>query len=105
MFLSFARVVKFSFQDIFRNIWLSLVTVMILILSLFTVNMLLVVKVIGETAVSAIQEKIDINLFLKPTASEDEILALGAKVSNLPEVEGGNLYLQERGFGKIQGKT
>ncbi len=87
MFLSFARVVKFSLQDIVRNIWLSLVTVMILILSLFTINMLLVVKVIGQTAVDAIQEKIDINLFLKPDASEDEILALKTKVSNLPEVK------------------
>lgn len=86
MLLSFARVVKFSLQDIFRNIWLSLVTVIILILALFSVNMLLVVKVIGQTAVGAIKEKIDISLYLKPQSAEEEILALKAKISNLPEV-------------------
>jgi cell division transport system permease protein len=87
MILSFARVIKFSVQDIFRNIWLSLVTVIILILALFTVNMLVIVKVVGDTAVQAIQQKIDINLFLDPDASEDLILALKSKVDNLPEVE------------------
>ena len=87
MFLSVVRVVKFSLQDIGRNVWLSLVTIIILVLALFTVNMLLVVKVVGDTAVDAIKEKIDINLFLKSTAEEDEILALKAKLSNLSEVK------------------
>ena len=87
MFLSFVRIIKFSLQDIFRNIWLSLVTVIILILALFTVNMLLVVKVIGDMAVEAVEEKIDVNLYLKPNAKEDEILTLKAKINNLSEVK------------------
>ena len=87
MFLSFARVVKFSLQDIFRNVWLSLVTVIILILALFTVNMLLVVKIISDTAVLAIKDKIDINLFLTSDAKEADILALKAKLSGLDEVK------------------
>lgn len=87
MFLSFYRVVKFSFQDFYRNIWLSLVTVIILILALFTVNMLLVVKVIGDTAVNAIKEKIDINLFLNTESTENEILALKAQISAFEEVK------------------
>jgi len=86
MFLSIIRIIKFSLQDIGRNIWLSLVTIIIMVLALFTVNMLLVVKVIGDTAVNAIKEKIDINLFIKSNAGEDEILALKARVSQLEEV-------------------
>lgn len=86
MFISFIRVVKFSFQDVFRNIWLSLVTIIILVLSLFTINMLLVVKVIGDTAVDAIKEKIDVNLFLKTDADENSILALKSEISNLNDV-------------------
>jgi cell division transport system permease protein len=87
MILTFARVLKFSVQDIVRNIWLSLVTIIILILALFTVNMLLIVKVIGDAAVGAIKEKIDINLYLKPTAEEESIMALKTKVANLTEVK------------------
>ncbi len=86
MFLSFFRVIKFSIQDIMRNIWLSLVTIIILILALFTVNMLLVVKVIGDTAIGAIKEKIDINVFIKPTATEKEIEILQSEIRGIPNV-------------------
>lgn len=87
MFISLFRAIKFSVQDVARNIWLSLVTIIILVLTLFTVNMLLVVKVVGQTAVEAIKEKIDINLFLKTDAPEDRIEALKAKISSLSEVK------------------
>ena len=87
MLVSFLRAVKFSFQDVFRNVWLSLVTVIILALALFSVNMLLVVKAVGETAVEAVKEKIDINLYLRNDAEEEQILALKAKISNLSEVK------------------
>lgn len=87
MFLSIIRAIKFSIQDMFRNIWLSIVTIIILILALFTVNMLLVVKVLGETAVDAVKEKIDINIFLTADSVEDEILALKTKIENFDEVK------------------
>lgn len=87
MFLSFSRIVKFSFQDIVRNIWLSIVTMIILILALISVNMLLIVKVVGQTAVDAVKQKIDINLFLKNDSAEDKILALKSKIINFEEVK------------------
>ncbi len=87
MLLSLIRVIKFSFQDIVRNIWLSLVTIIILVLALFSVNMLLTVKEIGQAAIGAIKEKVDVNLYLKENASEDEILALKARLSNLKPVK------------------
>ncbi|MCK4554174.1 permease-like cell division protein FtsX [Candidatus Parcubacteria bacterium] len=85
--LSFVRIIKFSFQDIGRNIWLSIVTITILILALFSVNMLLTVNVISKAAIGAIKEKIDVSLYLKPDAEEAKIMALKAKVSNLEQVK------------------
>ena len=86
-FLSFLRVIKFSLQDVTRNIWLSLVTIIILILALFSINMILVVKVIGDTAVGVIKDKIDINLYLNPEADEQEINVLKGRISNLDGVK------------------
>ena len=85
--LSFVRIIKFSFQDIGRNIWLSIVTITILTLALFSVNMLLTVNVISKAAIGAIKEKIDVSLYLKPDAEEAKIMALKAKVSNLEQVK------------------
>jgi cell division transport system permease protein len=49
--------------------------------------MLLVVKVIGEAAVGAIKDKIDISVYLKPDASDADIAALQAQVKNLSDVK------------------
>ncbi len=84
--LSFLRIIKFSFQDIFRNIWLSIVTITILILALFSINMLLTVKLISQNAVSAVKEKINISLYFKADASEATILDVQSRVKAMPEV-------------------
>lgn len=85
--LSIIRAIKFSFQDIARNIWLSLVTITILILALFSVNMLMTVNIISKATVNSVKEKVDVNLFLKSNAGEERIMALKAQVSNLEQVK------------------
>jgi cell division transport system permease protein len=85
--LSFGRILKFSFQDIFRNIWLSIVTITILVLALFSINMLIVVQVISQAAIGAVRDKIDVSVYLKPDSSEEQISALRTEVENLSEVK------------------
>ncbi len=85
--LSFFRIIKFSLQDISRNIWLSLVTIIILILALFSINMMVVVKVIGDTAITAVKEKVDVSLYLKSEAQKDQINNLKTRIENLDQVE------------------
>jgi cell division transport system permease protein len=104
MLISAVRAIKFSFQDIVRNFWLSIVTIIILVLSLFTVNMLLIVKVIGDTAVTAIKEKIDINLFLKTDAQDNAIMALQAKVRSLSEVKNVTYISKSQALANFQSK-
>jgi len=87
LFLSFLRTIKFSLQDSVRNIWLTIVTITILILALFSVNMLLTVKFISDAAIKSIKERIDVNIFINNDAKDEEILALKARVSNLGNVK------------------
>lgn len=85
--LSFLRIIKFSFQDIFRNVWLSIVTITILILALFSMNMLFTVKLISQNAVTAVKGKINISLYFKSDASEAMILDVRQKVESLADVK------------------
>jgi cell division transport system permease protein len=64
-----------------------LVTVTILILSLFTINMLLVVQVISKSTIDAIKEKVDISIFLKIDADEDQIAELQTRIESLSSVK------------------
>jgi len=84
---SLYRIIKFSFQDIARNIWLTIVTITILLLALFSINMLATVRVISDNAVAAVKEKIDISLYLQPDTAEEEIIALKNQIASSDKVK------------------
>lgn len=85
--LSIIRVLKFSFQDFFRNFWLTVVTLTILVLSLFSINFLITIGVISDTAISSVHNKIDLSLYLKPDAAEADISVLKTELERRPGVE------------------
>ncbi len=87
MLLSFVRIVKFSIQDISRNVWLTIATVTILVLALFSVNVLLTVEMLSRHAIEAVKEKVDISLYLKSDASEEQISSLRSQVSQMSRVK------------------
>jgi cell division transport system permease protein len=85
--LSLYRIIKFSFQDIIRNGWLTIVTVIVLLLALFSINTLITLRLISDGAVAAIKDKINISLYLKPETPESEIQALQAKIASFDQVK------------------
>lgn len=93
--LSLYRIIKFSFQDIARNIWLTIVTITILLLALFSINTLMTVRVISDNAVAAVRDKINISLFIKADTPESEIIALKTKISNSDKVKSVNYISQQ----------
>jgi cell division transport system permease protein len=49
--------------------------------------MLFVVKVVSDSAVNAVKDKVDVSLYLDANASEQEIESLRSKINNLSSVE------------------
>lgn len=87
IFISLLRAIKFSTQDIARNVWLSITTVVILLLALFSINLLVTLKVVGQAAITAVTDKIDISLYIKTNAEETDILVLRNRIAALSQVE------------------
>lgn len=84
--LALFRIIKFSFQDIMRNIGLSSMTVLILILMLLSVNTLVVINVFTDEAVKSIKDQIDVSVYFNYEATEDEIAEVKSYVDSFPEV-------------------
>lgn len=85
--LSFFRIIKFGLQDITRNVWLSIVTITILLLALLSINTLLTVRVVSDNAVNAVKEKIDISIYLNPDAPDDAITSLRERLAAIDGVK------------------
>lgn len=84
--LSFFRVIRFAFQDIIRNLSLSIMTVLILILMLLSLNTLLVIRVLTQAAITAVESQIDLSIFFIPSATDKQIADVRAHVTSFPEV-------------------
>ncbi|PIT88011.1 MAG: hypothetical protein COU29_04360 [Candidatus Magasanikbacteria bacterium CG10_big_fil_rev_8_21_14_0_10_36_32] len=84
--ISFIRVIKFAFQEIGRNAGLSFMTVVILVLMLLSVNVLWTVDVVTKEAVGLVKEQINVSLYFKAEASDQEVSEVKRTLNSFPEV-------------------
>ena len=80
MLTSFLRVMKFAFQGFWRNIWLSVINITILILTLFVINFLIGFNLLADNAINLVNEKIDVNLYFKENISSEKIEEIKQKI-------------------------
>jgi len=87
MFIFFSRVLKFAWQNFWRNLGLSLITILILITTLVSVDTVYLVRGITETAVRLVEERIDISLNFKTNAPEEKIAEIQKTLQAEPKVK------------------
>lgn len=80
------RIIKRGLLNFWRNGWLSAATIAVMILALLVFEGLMIFRVLTDAALTAIQEKIDISVYFKTTAPEDEILQIKTSLESLVEV-------------------
>lgn len=85
--VTLSRIVKYGWQAFLRNGWLSLSTISIMILAALVFEGLILFNVMGKTALSSIQEKIDISVYFKSNVDEDTILNMKRSLEGLTEVK------------------
>ncbi|MFA7244860.1 MAG: permease-like cell division protein FtsX [Candidatus Magasanikbacteria bacterium] len=98
MFAGFFRIIKFSFQEIVRNMSLSIMTVLILVLMLLSINTLVVVKILTDESIIAVKKQIDVSIYFDPEATEEEITEIRDYVGSFPEVEKETFMTREEVF-------
>ena len=81
------RVIKRGVVNFWRNGWVSLATVLVMVLALFVLGALFFSNVLLTSALSRLEEKVDISIYFKTSAPEEDILALKSALGKLQEVK------------------
>ena len=84
--MTLIRIIKFAFQNIARNVWLSVITVSMLVMTLLTVNILLTLNVLANTAVESVEERIDVTVYFKDGTNPDLVAGAQASLIGLSQV-------------------
>lgn len=87
MITTLVRIIRYGFQSFWRNGWLSAATIMVMVLALLVFVGLLLFKVVTNSAIGTLQDKIDISVYFKQGLSEDEILKIQKSTESLSEVK------------------
>ena len=85
--VTFKRIIKSGLKSFWRNGWLSVATISIMILTLLVIGTLLMLNVIASAVLLNLQEKIDISVYFKLEANEEDILVVKSQLEKLVEVE------------------
>jgi cell division transport system permease protein len=84
---AFLRMLTFAFQGIFRNFWLSFVTTSVLFLTLVTINAVVILNVLANASIKAIEDRVQIELYFVPGTSEDVVKSVRGYLIGLPQVK------------------
>ena len=72
-FSTIIRSIKYGFQNFGRNIFLSIATTSIMVLTLFGLGFFMVINQISSDALSGIQARVDISVYLKEGLEESQV--------------------------------
>lgn len=87
MFLTIKRTFKEALTNFWRNGWLSLATVSILILSLYVVSVIYTVTLTVDSVLKNVQEKVNISIYFKPDVAEEKITEMEKYLRSYAEVK------------------
>lgn len=81
------RIIKYGLQSFWRNGLLSVATIIVMVLALMVFEGLILFSVLTKTAIVSLEDKIDISVYFKTNAPEDEILRIKNSLASVREVK------------------
>jgi len=90
------RILKSGFMNFWRNGWVSLATILVMVVTLFVLGSLIFGRALLNSTLSQLEDKVDITVYFKTGAKEGEILSMKDKLSKLDEVKEINYISSEK---------
>ncbi len=102
--LAFARSIRWGLVHFWRNVWLSLAATGVLLLTLAMLGILLMVTVVGRFSLAAVEEKVDVTVFMSDTATDEVILAIKADLEGRPDVSSVQYVTKEQALAAFEAR-
>lgn len=88
VFTNTRRIVKAGFVNFWRNAVVSLSAIFVMTVALFVIGSTMLSSVFLRSSLDAIKDKVDINVYFNPDATEADIFVMKRNLESLSEVAG-----------------
>ncbi|MDO8521338.1 MAG: permease-like cell division protein FtsX [bacterium] len=86
VFTSTRRIIKAGFLNFWRNALVSLSAIFVMTVALFVIGSTMLLSVFLESSLAEIKDKVDINIYFNPDATETDIFTMKRSLEKIPEV-------------------
>ena len=86
MLTTLFRIIKYGALGFWRNGWVSIATISVMVVVSVVLQGLLLFNVLTRMAIETVQDKIDISVYFVKETAEDDILAFQRSLEELPEI-------------------
>ncbi len=104
-FISFFRACRFAALNFWRNIWLSVVTIIILVLTLFSMTLSAGLNLMAKEAITLVKERVDVSIYFAPEALEEDVRKVADALAALPEVKDVTYISREEALASFRTRT
>jgi len=104
MLTGIKRVVKAGFIGFWRNAYVSLASVFVIMVALFVIGSTMFIDQLLTVSLKNLQAKVDINVYFVPSAPQTEIDAIRNAVAALPDVASVTFTSREEALSKYRQK-
>ncbi|MBD3208220.1 MAG: FtsX-like permease family protein [Candidatus Nealsonbacteria bacterium] len=87
MLTTIKRVLKLGWQAFYRDGEIALATIFVLFLSITLVSSLFLFKDVSQFLIAKLEEKVDVSVYFKEGATEEDVLGLKEELSDFPEIK------------------
>lgn len=102
--ISFIRVLRAAFQNFWRNVWLSLATLVIMTITLLMMLLLYFANLFGSQVLRTIEQKVDLSATFKDSATEAQIEAIADEMSSREDVEEARVVTSEQALEEFRSR-
>lgn len=81
------RFFKLALQNFFRNFWLSLTSIIIILLMLFSLSLVYAFNTLGQQILSSFKNKMDLGVYLNQNIDLNQLSLLRSELENMDEIK------------------
>jgi len=102
MIVSSYRISRLAFQNFWRNFWLSAITISMLVLTILTVNVLVVLNVVSKRAIEHVESRIELSVYFNDDVSNEKAADAADYLRSLSRVSDVGVVTSEEGLQRFK---
>lgn len=96
--------IKMAVQNFFRNFWLTVTSIIIMLLMFCCLTIIYSFNVLGQQVLDSFSQKMDLSIYFQQNADQNRLAILRSTLENLPEVKESYYLTAEESLAKFREK-